>query len=64
MTLKEILQIDDSYDKYKNISEATNMDINTFYESYRDYDESLLTSSCPAILKTPENIWPSEYRNP
>lgn len=64
MTLDELLSLDDSFAKYKVISEATNMDLDEFYEAYREYDEKTLVSNCPAVLKTPEELWPSEYSNP
>lgn len=62
--LDEILMLDDSYNRYKDISEVSNMDIDVFYESYREYDEILLKDDCPATLILPESIWPSEYKNP
>lgn len=64
MSLNQLLAINDSFPKYKDISEATNMNIETFFQAYHEYDEKALKSSCPASLKTPENIWPSEYSNP
>ncbi len=64
LSLSEILRLNDSFAKYKDISEATNMTLDTFYETYKEYDETTLQSDCPAVLKTPEDIWPSEYRNP
>lgn len=64
MSLDELMRLDDSLAKYKDISEATNMDLNAFYEAYRQYDENSLQSLCPATLKTPEAIWPAEYSNP
>jgi hypothetical protein len=64
MTLDQLLAIDDSISKYKDISEATNMNDDSFFQAYHEYDEKVLSSSCPAVLKTPEDIWPSEYRNP
>ena len=64
MSLDQLLAIDDSFSKYKDISEATNMNSDTFFQAYKEYDEKSLKSSCPAVLKTPEDIWPSEYSNP
>ena len=64
MSLAQLLAIDDSFSKYKDISEATNMNSDTFFQAYKEYDEKSLKSSCPAVLKTPEDIWPSEYSNP
>jgi hypothetical protein len=64
MSLTQLLSIDDSYSKYKDISEVSNMDIDTFFQTYEEYDERAPDLSCPTFLKTPEDIWPNEYINP
>jgi hypothetical protein len=64
MGLDELLEIDDSFPKYKDILNATGMDVDTFYQAFREYDENNLKSDCPAYIKTPWELWPSEYQNP
>ncbi len=64
MSLDQLLSIDDSFSRYREISEATHMDLETFFQTYRQYDEKNLKSSCPTYLKTPWNLWPNEYSNP
>jgi hypothetical protein len=64
MSLQDILIIDDSFSKYKDISEASNMNIDTFFQTYRQYDESALGSGCPKYLETSWDLWPDEYSNP
>ncbi|MEA3439302.1 MAG: hypothetical protein U9R58_03380 [Chloroflexota bacterium] len=56
LSLEQLLEFDDNLSKYKEISEATNMDIDTFYETY-------LESDCSEYIKTPEEIWPYVYDN-
>lgn len=60
MSLNDLLVIDDSFPRYKDISEATDMDISMFYQSYQEYNKS----GCTTYLQTSWDLWPDEYQNP
>lgn len=63
LSLTYVLSIDDNFSRYRDISESTNMTIDTFVQAYQAYDEKTLKSNCPADLKTPWNLWPGMYSN-
>jgi hypothetical protein len=55
--LDQLLLLDDNFLEYKEISEVTNMNIETFYETY------ISASDCSHFIITKEEIWPHEYDN-
>lgn len=63
LSLSYLLSVDDNFSKYKNVSEATNMDVDTFFQTYQNYDESSIDLKCPAFLTTPWDLWPNIYSN-
>ena len=54
--LPQMLEWDDNFSQYENLSDVTNMDDQTFYETY-------LESNCSEYIKTPEDIWPYIFDN-
>lgn len=63
MELAQVLSIDDNFSKYKDIADSTNMDIDTFFNSYQEYDETNFTSVCPPFLETSWELWPDSFSN-
>jgi hypothetical protein len=57
INLDKLLLMDDNFSSYKEISKVTNMDVNSFYNTYVD------GTDCSVYLYTKESIWPYVYDN-